>query len=137
MRPFHYSFLVRDLSEARRFYGDLLGCTEGRSTTSWIDFDFFGNQISVHVAESIPQTIDAGRVDEVIVPMPHFGAVVSWADFDRLAQALKSAGTDFVIEPRLRFAGTSGEQMTMFLRDPSGNAIEFKAFRDDEAIFAR
>lgn len=136
MRPFHYSFLVRDLDEARKFYGQLLGCAEGRSTDSWVDFDFFGNQISVHLAKTIPETIDAGKVDEVVVPMPHFGAIVSWPEFDRLARVLADGGMPFVIEPRLRFPGTPGEQMTMFLRDPSGNAIEFKAFRDDAAMFA-
>ena len=135
-RPFHYSFYVRDLDEARRFYGTLLGCREGRSTATWVDFDFFGNQISCHLAETVPPTRDTGKVDDVLVPMPHFGAVLAWDDFARLADRLRGAGTAFIIEPRLRYAGKPGEQMTMFFRDPAGNALEFKAFRREEEVFA-
>ena len=137
MRPFHYSFLVRDLDSTRRFYGELLGCTEGRSTASWVDFDFFGNQISAHVAEQIPQTAPLGEVDGIRVPMPHFGAVLSWSDFESLAGRLREARLDFVIEPRKRFEGTPGEQALMFFRDPSGNALEIKSFRHDEGMFAK
>jgi extradiol dioxygenase family protein len=91
-RPFHYSFYVRDLDEARRFYGTLLGCREGRSTATWVDFDFFGNQISCHLTETVPATRDTGKVDDVLVPMPHFGAVLAWDDFARLADRLRNAG---------------------------------------------
>ena len=134
-RPFHYSFFVRDLESTRRFYGELLGCTEGRSTESWVDFDFFGSQISAHLGEPTP-TLDCGKVDNIVVPMPHFGAVLEWGEFERVAQRLRGASTQFIIEPYVRFAGMPGEQYTMFLRDPSGNAIEFKGFRSASQIFA-
>lgn len=134
-RPFHYSFLVRDLDEARQFYGALLGCREGRSTESWVDFDFFGNHISVHLSTDPPETRDLGRVDEVTVPMPHFGAVIDWNEFDEIAERVKKANVSFVVTPRVRFAGMPGEQKTMFFRDPSANALEFKAFRDEKQIF--
>ena len=134
--PFHYSFLTRDLDESRRFYGGLLGCAEGRSTGSWVDFDFFGNQISVHRGEP-PATQDVGKVDGISVPMPHFGAVLEWEAFHLLATRLGEAGVPFVVTPRVRFAGETGEQATMFLRDPGGNAIEFKAFKNPQALFER
>jgi extradiol dioxygenase family protein len=126
--PFHFSFIVRDLESTRQFYGGLLGCAEGRSAATWVDFDFFGNQISCHIGIPVP-TADTGFVDGIAVPMPHFGAVLGWDAFHALADRLRAAGQRFIIEPRLRFAGQPGEQMTMFLRDPSGNAIEFKSYR--------
>jgi len=135
-RPFHFSFLVSDLAEARSFYGTVLGCPEGRSTASWIDYDFFGNQISVHRSSELPPTFDVGRVDDITVPMPHFGAILDWKSFDVLAERITQANVRFVIAPLIRFEGKSGEQRTMFLRDPSGNALEFKAFRDEAQIFA-
>lgn len=137
MRPFHFSFLVRDLDSTRRFYSGLLGCTEGRSTESWVDFDFFGNQISAHVATQLPPTQPLGRVDEIVVPMPHFGAVLEWGEFHAIAERLRGSGVTFVIEPMIRFSGQPGEQATMFLEDYSGNALEFKAFRDEQKLFVR
>ncbi len=135
MRPFHFAFFVRDLASTRRFYGDVLGCREGRSTDSWVDFDFFGSQISAHVTGPVTPTTDAGVVDGVRVPMPHFGALLEWAEFQRVAERIRQEGHRFVLEPRVRYAGQPGEQMTMFLRDPSGNALEFKSFRHAEHVF--
>jgi extradiol dioxygenase family protein len=134
--PFHYAFLVKDLASTRRFYGELLGCREGRSTEAWVDFDFFGNQISAHTSRSIAPSRDHGVVDGIQVPMPHFGAVLNWNEFHALAARLGNAGVGFVIEPRLRFEGEAGEQATMFLLDPSANALEFKAFRHPGAMFS-
>jgi hypothetical protein len=133
-RPFHYSFNVRELSSTRRFYGELLGCREGRSTETWVDFDFFGNQISAHLGEPSP-TRDTGRVENVAVPMPHFGALLGWDEFHQVAERLAAAGVTFIISPRVRYEGQPGEQATMFLRDFSGNALEFKAFRHPEHVF--
>ena len=135
MQPFHYAFLVKDLESTRAFYGGLLGCTEGRSADSWVDFDFFGNQISAHVSANLTPKENCGRVDDITVPMPHFGAILAWSDFETLSHRLRDYGLGFVIEPRTRFAGQPGEQATMFLTDFSGNALEFKAFRNPEAVF--
>ena len=134
-RPFHYAFLVTDLASTRRFYGEILGCREGRSTEAWVDFDFFGNQISAHTSKTPAPTRDHGVVDGIAVPMPHFGAILGWDDFHALAARIRAAGWGFVIEPRLRFAGRPSEQATMFLLDPSANALEFKAFRQPEEMF--
>jgi extradiol dioxygenase family protein len=134
--PFHYAFLVKDLASTRRFYGELLGGREGRSTETWVDFDFFGNQISAHVSSSGTSYGDHGVVDGIEVPMPHFGAILDWDEFHALAARLRNAGVGFVIEPRLRFEGETSEQATMFLLDPSANAIEFKAFRHPGAMFS-
>lgn len=136
MQPFHLAFPVHDLDQARAFYAGVLGCAEGRSSDAWIDFDLFGHQIVAHLA---PGAGDAASnpVDGHGVPVPHFGVVLAWDQFETFAQRLQSAGVDFVIAPYLRFAGKSGEQMTMFFRDPSGNALEFKAFRDPSMLFAR
>jgi extradiol dioxygenase family protein len=134
--PFHFSFFVRDLAATRRFYGEVLGCREGRSTDVWVDFDFFGNQISAHTTGTVTQTQNKGEVDGVAVPMPHFGAILSWDQFQALAARVRAAGTSFVIEPRTRFAGQPGEQATMFFLDPSGNALEFKSLRHPENVFA-
>ncbi len=133
--PFHYSFFVKELASTRRFYGEILGCREGRSTATWVDFDFFGNQISVHTTGTPAPTEDRGMVDGIAVPMPHFGAILGWDDFEALAARIRAAGIGFVVEPRSRFAGSPTEQATMFLLDPSGNAIEFKAFRRPEHLF--
>ncbi len=133
--PFHYSFFVRDLVSTRQFYGMILGCKEGRSTETWVDFDFFGNQISAHTTGPVTPTLDAGIVEGVAVPMPHFGAILPWDGFHALAERIREAGTPFVIEPRIRFVGQPGEQATMFLLDPSRNALEFKSFRNPEHVF--
>jgi len=135
-RPrFHLAFPVRDLAEARAFYGGLLGCPEGRSADDWVDFDFHGHQIVAHLAPA--ETAAAtNRVDGEDVPVRHFGLILALAEWQALAARLKAAGTRFIIEPQTRFAGQPGEQATMFLTDPSGNALEFKAFADEAMIFA-
>ena len=135
-QPFHYSFFVSDLPSTRRFYGELLGCREGRSTDTWVDFDFFGSQISAHTTGTVAPAQLKGQVEGVLVPMPHFGAILPWDAFQELAGRLKAAGSSFIIEPRVRFEGQPGEQATMFLLDPSGNALEFKSFRRPGDIFA-
>jgi extradiol dioxygenase family protein len=138
--PFHLAIRVRDLAESRRFYGELLGCPEGRSAATWVDFDFFGHQLVCHVAPNYPATTGdtSNVVDGHDVPVPHFGAVLEIPRFDALSERLRSAGVRFVIEPHTRFKGEVGEQSTMFLLDPSGNAIEFKAFRNiRDQLFAK
>jgi len=134
--PFHYAFLVRDLNATRAFYAGLLGCREGRSAPTWIDFDFFGHQISAHLGDPTLNPANLGLVDGKKVPMPHFGAILDWNVFDALAERLRGAGVAFVLPPQVRFAGQAGEQATMFLLDPSGNALEFKAFRHTDQVFA-
>jgi extradiol dioxygenase family protein len=127
---------VHDLAAARSFYGELLGCPEGRSAEHWVDFDLFGHQFVAHLAQTAtPRITNPDDGDEV--PVPHFGVLLSPADWQALASRLRDAGTIFVIEPHTRFAGETGEQSTMFLLDPSGNALEFKAFADDSQVFAR
>ena len=131
---FHLAYHVTDLDAARRFYGSVLGCREGRSTETWVDFDFFGHQISLHLGEPF-KTTDTGRVGGTLVPMPHLGLVLQRADWQLLADRLRAAGTDFVLEPQLRFKGQPGEQWTMFFRDPSGNPIEVKGFESLDQIY--
>jgi len=136
-RPrFHLAFPVRDLAEARAFYGDLLGCAEGRSSPEWVDFDFHGHQIVAHLApsEAPPST---NLVDGETVPARHFGLILDPADWRRLADRLTAADVRFLIPPQTRFKGLPGEQQTLFFLDPSGNALEFKAFADDAQVFAR
>jgi uncharacterized protein len=135
-RPFHLAFPVSDIASTRTFYVELLGCTEGRSTERWIDFNFFGHQLSAHVAPDELRAMAANPVDGKAVPVRHFGVVLTWADWHALAERLRRAGTPFRIEPGIRFAGEPGEQATFFIDDPSGNALEFKAFRSDDAIWA-
>ena len=138
LRPFHLAFPVRDLAEARAFWGETMGCPEGRSSDTWIDFDFYGHQIVAHcVGESA--SVDAGTnpVDGHGVPVPHFGIVLELKDWQALADRLTAAGTKFEIAPYIRFKGEPGEQATMFFRDPSGNAIEMKAFADLGQLFAK
>jgi len=133
MTPFHLAIRVRDLNGARAFYGSLLGCREGRSSDAWVDFDFFGHQLVCHVVVPVgatPPELTSNPVDGHDVPVPHFGLVLEMETWEALARHLQSAGVDFVIAPHLRFRGQPGEQATMFLLDPSGNALEFKAFRD-------
>jgi uncharacterized protein len=135
LQPFHLAFPVHDLAAARAFYGGLLGCPEGRSSATWIDFDLHGHQIVAHLA---PHSGDrtANAVDGHDVPLPHFGVVLEWQAWHDLAVRLQAAGVAFGIAPNIRFSGEPGEQATMFLRDPSGNALEFKAFRDLAKLFA-
>ena len=133
---FHLAFPVRDLAEARAFYGGLLGCPEGRSSADWIDFDFHGHQIVAHLAPA-DEAQATNPVDGEDVPVRHFGVILPLAEWEALAERLKAAGTRFLIEPQVRFRGQPGEQATMFFLDPSGNALEFKAFARDEMVFAR
>ena len=132
---FHLAYNITDLDEARVFYGDVLGCSEGRSTDTWVDFDFYGHQISLHLGEPF-KTENTGKVGEHMVPMPHLGLVLPKQDWDNLAERLKARNVDFVLEPQTRFEGAPGEQSTMFFRDPSGNPIEVKGFREFDSIFA-
>jgi extradiol dioxygenase family protein len=134
---FHLAFPVRDLAEARAFYGGLLGCAEGRSSEAWVDFDFHGHQIVAHLAPEEAGHRQTNPVDGEDVPVRHFGVILSLPAWRALADRLTAAGTDFVIPPQVRFRGEPGEQATMFLLDPSGNALEFKAFADDAMVFAR
>ncbi|CAG0985904.1 hypothetical protein BURK1_02001 [Burkholderiales bacterium] len=133
---FHLAFPVTDLAEARRFYGTFLGCAEGRSAEDWVDFDFFGHQIVAHRVGTGGMADATSLVDGKNVPVRHFGVVLELAAWDALAAKLRDAGVSFVIEPYVRFRGEPGEQATMFFLDPFGNAIEFKAFRDIDRLFA-
>lgn len=135
MSRFHLAYHVTDLEAARVFYGEVLGCAEGRSAESWVDFDFFGHQISLHLGTPFATT-DTGQVGEHLVPMPHLGVILELEAWDLLKARLEAAGTKWVIEPFTRYAGAPGEQRTMFFRDPSGNAIEVKGVASEEDIFA-
>lgn len=138
MPPFHLAFPVHDIAAARQFYGDLLGCPEGRSSPEWIDFNFYGHQIVAHLApDECGRRGASSKVDDHDVPVRHFGAVLNLAQWQQLADKLKAAGTKFVIEPYVRFKGEPGEQATMFFHDPSGNAIEIKAFANLNSLFAK
>jgi extradiol dioxygenase family protein len=132
---FHLAFNVTDLDQTRRFYGDVLGCAEGRSTASWVDFDFFGHQLSMHLGEPF-KTARTGHVGDKLVPMPHFGLVLALPDWQALAQRLQAANLEFVLAPQVRFEGEPGEQWTMFFCDPFGNPIEIKGFRSLDAVYA-
>ena len=136
LRPFHLAFPVGDMEAARRFYTDELGCRIGRTSERWIDFDLFGHQITAHLVTTAEAATADNAVDGDQVPVRHFGVVLTRPDWDALAARLRGLGTDFLIQPRVRFRGEAGEQATLFIRDPSGNAIEFKAFPDDAGIFA-
>ncbi len=134
---FHLAAPIRNIEETRSFYVDLLGCTAGREAESWIDFDFFGHQLSFHVKPEELSNIGSNAVDGKEVPVRHFGAILEWDSWHDLANKLKKHGQTFIIEPYIRFKGETGEQATMFFLDPSGNALEFKAFKDPTQIFAR
>jgi len=136
IRPFHVAIPVSDLEAARRFYGGLLGCPEGRSDAGWIDFNLYGHQFVCHLSEA-KLSHSAAAVDAQSVPVPHYGVVLDWPAWQELADRLSAAGTEFICKPAIRFAGEPGEQATMFLADPSGNALEFKAMRDDSKLFAK
>ncbi|MFY0591705.1 VOC family protein [Roseivirga sp.] len=135
--PFHLAFPIKDIKTTRTFYGDVLGCEIGRSTEKWIDFNFFGNQLSAHVKPEELAKASTNAVDGKQVPVRHFGAVLEWEGWHKLADKLKGVKTEFIIEPYIRFEGEVGEQATMFFLDPSGNALEFKSFRDPSQIFAK
>lgn len=137
LSPFHLAFPVHDLEAARRFYGDVLGCEEGRSSSAWVDFNFFGHQLVAHLAPDECGNRCTSEVDGHQVPVKHFGAVLPMDDWNVLAARLKAAGTRFELEPQVRFKGQVGEQATMFFLDPSGNALEFKAFEDPGQLFAK
>ncbi|PYG26505.1 VOC family protein [Pelagimonas varians] len=135
LTPFHLAYNVTDLEATREFYGTVLGCKEGRSTDTWVDFSFFGHQISLHLGTPF-ETKSTGHVGDHLVPMPHLGVVLHMPDWRVLADRLQKSGLEFVIPPTLRFAGEPGEQATMFFYDPSGNPIEVKGFADMDAVFA-
>jgi extradiol dioxygenase family protein len=135
--PFHLAFAVDDLAAARRFYGELLGCAEGRSADEWVDFDLHGHQIVAHLVPDAVVRRGNNPVDGEDVPVPHFGLVLAMEDWKHLAARLRAAGTEFVIAPTVRFEGSPGEQATMFLRDPAGNALEFKAMANPANLFAK
>ncbi|MFO7826047.1 MAG: VOC family protein [Cyclobacterium sp.] len=137
IQPFHLAFPIRDIDETKTFYQDLLGCEIGRSTDKWIDFNFFGHQLSAHVKPEELAQAKANQVDGKNVPVRHFGVVLKWIDWHDLAEKLKNHQIEFIIEPYIRFKGEVGEQATMFFLDPSGNALEFKAFQDPKQIFAK
>jgi extradiol dioxygenase family protein len=137
MQPFHLAFPVTSLEKARSFYGELLGCPEGRSSSDWVDFDFYGHQIVAHLSPKEARLNHTSAVDGHNVPVRHFGMVLTMVQWDALAERLKTAGVRFVIEPYIRFKGEVGEQATMFLHDPCGNALEFKAFANPSSLFAK
>jgi extradiol dioxygenase family protein len=137
MQPFHLAFPVSSLEKARSFYGEMLGCPEGRSSTDWVDFDFYGHQIVAHLSPKEARLNHTSAVDGHNVPVRHFGMVLTMSQWQALADRLQQAGTKFDIEPYTRFKGEVGEQATMFLHDPCGNALEFKAFADPSRLFAK
>ncbi|HBX56786.1 VOC family protein [Pseudomonas sp. UBA2684] len=139
LAPFHLAIPVYDLAESRHFYGEVFGCAEGRSSEHWVDFDFFGHQLVIHYSPKTSSQVEAhsNPVDGHDVPVPHFGVVLGWEDWEKLAARLQAKGTRFVIEPYIRFQGQVGEQATLFLLDPCGNALEFKAFKDIGQLFAK
>ena len=134
---FHLAFPVHDIAMARSFYGGLLECPEGRSSSSWVDFNFFGHQLVAHLAPDETRPATSNEVDGDNVPVRHFGVILSMSQWEALAERLRAAGTRFIIEPHIRFQGQPGEQATMFFLDPSGNALEFKAFGDMAQVFAK
>lgn len=135
MASFHYAFKVKDIASTRKFYVDLLGCTEGRSTDTWIDFDFFGNQLSAHISDDFPELDYCGKVDGISVPIPHFGCLLELEEFKSIQAKLEAAEINFVVKPQVRYEGKVGEQLTMFVFDFSGNPLEFKAFSNPNEIF--
>jgi hypothetical protein len=136
IRPFHLAFAVTDLAVTRHFYENILGCTVGRTSDTWIDFNLFGHQLTAHLCPKEPEDIPTNAVDGKSVPVRHWGVILEMEQWEVLAATLNKHEIDFIIKPYIRFQGEVGEQATMFFKDPSGNALEFKAFRQDEAIFA-
>ncbi|MFK7749992.1 MAG: VOC family protein [Kordia sp.] len=137
MNAFHYAFKVKNIELTRKFYVEILDCQEGRSTENWIDFNFFGHQLTGHVSDNIPALDYCGKVDGVNVPIPHFGCLLSIPQFEDLQQKLEANSIEFIIKPQTRYAGKAGEQRTMFVFDFSGNPLEFKAFSDEKEVFAK
>jgi uncharacterized protein len=137
MNEFHYAFKVKDIASTRQFYMGILGCGEGRSTETWIDFDFFGHQLSAHISNNRPPLDFCGKVDGISVPMPHFGCILSYEQFVNVQKKLEDNKIAFIVPPTLRYAGQVGEQMIMFITDFSENPIEFKAFKNKDEIFAK
>jgi len=138
LSPFHLAIPVDDLSQNRKFYGEVLNCSEGRSSDQWVDFNFYGHQLVIHqTVEALNKNEDSNPVDGHDVPVPHFGVVLPWEAWKELAQRLTSRKIDFIIEPYVRFEGQVGEQATMFFKDPAGNALEFKAFKNLDQLFAK
>ena len=136
MSTFHYAFKVKDIETTRKFYVDILGCAEGRSTDTWIDFNFFGNQLSAHISNDLPELDFCGKVDGISVPIPHFGCLLEIDTFKQLQQKLESADIKFIVKPQKRYEGKTGEQLTMFVFDFSGNPLEFKAFSNNKDVFS-
>jgi extradiol dioxygenase family protein len=137
IQPFHLAIPVSNLSRARAFYGEILQCPEGRSDEKWVDFDFYGHQLVIHVKEGKSEELASNPVDGHDVPIPHFGVVLTWEQWEKLAERLKGFNISFMIEPYIRFKGLPGEQATMFFKDTEGNALEFKAFKDMGQLFAK
>ena len=135
--PFHLAFPVHDLAVARAFYRDLLGCREGRSSDAWVDFDFYGHQLVAHLSPAEVEKAATNQVDGHGVPVRHFGVILEWDEWALLAKHLETQDVEFIIAPGIRFQGQVGEQATMFFQDPSGNALEFKSFRDMSQVFAK
>lgn len=137
LTPFHLAIPVKEIEETRTFYREIIGCEEGRSSEQWVDFNFFGHQLVIHIDTSKTQSDVRNKVDGHHVPVPHFGVVLSWDDWTKFSKRLKEKGVQFEIEPYIRFKGEVGEQGTMFFYDPSGNALEFKAFKDMGELFSK
>lgn len=135
MNPFHYAFKVKDLTTTREFYTNLLGCEEGRSSETWIDFNFFGHQLSAHVSSNFPELDFCGKVDGINVPIPHFGCIIDFELFKEIQKKLEDEKIEFIVKPQTRYKGKSGEQMTLFVLDYSGNPIEFKSYSKKEDVF--
>lgn len=135
--PFHIAIPVYNLEECRTFYRDVLNCEEGRSSDHWVDFNLFGHQLVIHYKPKSEETLHTNTVDGKSVPVPHYGVVLPWHIFQEFSELLKNKGVHFIIEPYIRFEGQVGEQATMFFLDPAGNALEFKAFKDSQQLFAK
>lgn len=136
MNAFHYAFKVKDIESTRKFYVEILECEEGRSTENWIDFNFFGNQLSAHISTDFPEFDYCGKVDGVNVPIPHFGCLLEKTVFEKIQKNLERENVKFLVKPQIRFEGKTGEHITMFVLDFSGNALEFKSFADEHEIFS-
>ena len=137
LSPFHLAIPVNNIAKCKIFYKEILGCIEGRSSDNWVDFDLFGHQLVIHFQESNNKNLHTNPVDGKDVPIPHFGVILEWENFKRFSSKLEKKGVEFIIKPYIRFEGEPGEQATMFFKDPSGNALEFKSFKDSSQIFEK